>query len=92
MVKIKFTNAEVHDYGYGLQINNESLEDIITKALGANHERFQANACDVTVLIEPHPQNVTIEDDGKMYCSLAELEAVFNGRNNEENTEAESES
>lgn len=35
MVKISFTNAQVRDSGYGLQVNGESLADIISMALGA---------------------------------------------------------
>ena len=35
MVKTSFTNAQVRDSGYGLQVNGESLADIISMALGA---------------------------------------------------------
>ena len=31
MLKISFTNAEVSDHGYGLEVNGKSLEDIISK-------------------------------------------------------------
>jgi len=34
MLKISFTNAEVSDHGYGLEVNGKSLEDIISIALG----------------------------------------------------------
>lgn len=34
MLKISFTNAEVSDHGYGLEVNGKSLEDIISTALG----------------------------------------------------------
>lgn len=30
MLKISFTNAEVSDHGYGLEVNGKSLEDIIS--------------------------------------------------------------
>ena len=30
MLKISFTNAEVSDHGYGLDVNGKSLEDIIS--------------------------------------------------------------
>lgn len=33
MLKISFTNAEVSDHGYGLEVNGKSLEDIISTAL-----------------------------------------------------------
>ena len=36
MLKISFTNAEVSDHGYGLEVNGKSLEDIISTALGTN--------------------------------------------------------
>ena len=32
MLKISFTNAEVSDHGYGLEVNGKSLEDIISTA------------------------------------------------------------
>lgn len=34
MLKISFTNAEVSDHGYGLEVNGKSLGDIISTALG----------------------------------------------------------
>lgn len=34
MLKISFTNAEVLDHGYGLEVNGKYLEDIISTALG----------------------------------------------------------
>lgn len=36
MLKISFTNAEVSDHGYGLEVNGKSLEDIISTAF-RNH-------------------------------------------------------
>lgn len=33
MLKISFTNAEVSDHGYGLEVNDKSLEDIISTEL-----------------------------------------------------------
>ena len=29
MLKISFTNAEVSDHGYGLEVNGKSLEDML---------------------------------------------------------------
>ena len=34
MLKLEFKGAEVHDGGYGLEVNGKSLEDIISIALG----------------------------------------------------------
>ena len=60
MLKISFTNAEVSDHGYGLEVNGKSLEDIISTALGTKLKgnggygsglpSFNSNSCDVTVL------------------------------------------
>lgn len=103
MIKISFANAQVRDGGYGLHVNGERLEDIISMALGTKakdinygdprYEKlksFEANSCDVTVVISPHPQEVMIEDDNNRYCSLEELEESINERITEETTEAES--
>ena len=64
MLKISFTNAEVSDHGYGLEVNGKSLEDIISTALGTKLKgnggygsglpSFNSNSCDVTVIINPH--------------------------------------
>ena len=63
MLKISFTNAEVSDHGYGLEVNGKSLEDIISTALGTKLKgnggygsglpSFSSNSCDVTVTINP---------------------------------------
>lgn len=60
MLKISFTNAEVSDHGYGLEVNGKSLEDIISTALGTKLKgnggygsglpSFNSNSCDVTVI------------------------------------------
>lgn len=60
MLKISFTNAEVSDHGYGLEVNGKSLEDIISTALGTKVKgnggygsglpSFTSNSCDVTVI------------------------------------------
>ena len=103
MVKISFTNAQVRDSGYGLQVNGESLADIISMALGAkvkgvnygdpDYDKikpFESNSCDVSVVIYPHPQGVQIEDDSNVYNSLEELEEDLNVRIKQEITEAKS--
>lgn len=59
-VAITFTNAAVRDSGYGLEVNGQSLEDIISEALGtkvkgiewddprkAQLKEFNSNSCDV---------------------------------------------
>ena len=103
MLRINFTNAEVKDDGYGLRVNGKSLEDIISMALGTKVEgigysdprydsipKFSSNSCDVTVIINPHPQEVLIEDDEYKYESIEELEEELNGKYCTETTEAES--
>lgn len=103
MVKISFTNAEVRDSGFGLEVNGKSLENIISMALGTRVKdipygdprnkklkTFKSNSCDVTVIIVPHPQEVRIEDDTEVYESLADLEEAINERITEKTTEAES--
>lgn len=57
MLKISFTNAEVSDHGFGLEVNGKSLEDIISTALGTKLKgkggygsglpSFTSNSCDV---------------------------------------------
>lgn len=71
MLKISFTNAEVSDHGYGLEVNGKSLEDIISTALGTKLKgnggygsglpSFNSNSCDVTVIINPHKCTNTAE-------------------------------
>ena len=71
MLKISFTNAEVSDHGYGLEVNGKSLEDIISTALGTKLKgnggygsglpSFSSNSCDVTVTINPHDKECEIE-------------------------------
>jgi hypothetical protein len=103
MVKIYFTNAEVEDDGWGLRVNGKSLEDIISMALGTKAEgvsygdprqeklkKFKANACNITVIIDPRPKEVQIEDDDFVYNSVEELEEELNERIGTETTEAES--
>lgn len=103
MVKISFTNAQVRDSGYGLTVNGEKLEDVISMALGTKAKgvsygdpdydklkTFEANSCDITVIIVPHPTEVSIEDDDFIYHSVEALEEKINERIKQETTEAES--
>lgn len=84
MLKIQFTNAEVEDSGYGLKVNGKDLDGIISTALGtkvgnvagygSGLPNFSSNSCDVTIIINPHPQEVLIEDDNYVYNSVEDLE------------------
>lgn len=66
MLKISFTNAEVSDHGYGLEVNGKSLEDIISTALGTKLKgnggygsglpSFNSNSCDVNLNAQNSPQ------------------------------------
>ena len=85
MLKISFTNAEVSDHGYGLEVNGKSLEDIISTALGTKVKgnggygsglpSFSSNSCDVTVTINPHDKECEIETEDEVWHSVAEMEA-----------------
>jgi hypothetical protein len=84
MLKISFTNAEVEDNGYGLKVNGNDLNGIISTALGtkvggrcgygSGLPSFESNSCDVTIIINPHTQEVLIEDDKWVYSSVEDLE------------------
>lgn len=79
MLKLEFTNAVVKDHGYGLIVNGKCLDDIISIALGTkdgkdNRAEFESNCCNVTVIIDPQPVTVHIEDDEFKYDSVEELE------------------
>lgn len=100
MLKINFSNADVRDDGFGLKVNGESLEDLISEALGTKAKgceyndprlkNFKANSCDVFVIIKPNPQEVTIEADTGVYNSVKDLEDCINERLSKEITAAES--
>lgn len=85
MLKISFTNAEVSDHGYGLEVNGKSLEDIISTALGTKVKgnggygsglpSFSSNSCDVTVTINPHDKECEIETEDNVWHSVEEMEA-----------------
>lgn len=83
MLKISFTNAEVSDHGYGLEVNGKSLEDIISTALGTKLKgnggygsglpSFNSNSCDVTVIINPHKETRPLrirESRSQMYLAF----------------------
>lgn len=99
MLKISFTNAEVSDHGYGLEVNGKSLEDIISTALGTKLKgnggygsglpSFNSNSCDVTVIINPHNSICKIETADEVWHSVAEMEAEKNEQFQKENAEAD---
>lgn len=102
MLKISFTNAEVEDSGYGLKVNGKDLDGIISTALGtkvgnvagygSGLPHFSSNSCDVTIIINPHPQEVLIEDDKYVYNSVEDLEEdKANELNNKKDAEADPE-
>lgn len=101
MLKISFTNAEVSDHGYGLEVNGKSLEDIISTALGTKVNgtggyksglpNFNSNSCDVTVIINPHDKECVIETDKEVWNSVKEMEADKSEQFKKENAEADPE-
>ena len=98
MLKISFTNAEVSDHGYGLEVNGKSLEDIISTALGTKVKgnggygsglpSFSSNSCDVMVTINPHDKECEIDN---VWHSVEEMEAEKSEQFQEENAEADPE-
>lgn len=101
MLKISFTNAEVSDHGYGLEVNGKSLEDIISTALGTKVKgnggygsglpSFSSNSCNVTVTINPHDKECEIETEDNVWHSVEEMEAEKSEQFQEENAEADPE-
>lgn len=101
MLKISFTNAEVSDHGYGLEVNGKSLEDIISTALGTKLKgnggygsglpSFNSNSCDVTVIINPHNSICKIETEDNVWNSVAEMEAEKSEQFQKKNAEADPE-
>ena len=102
MYKIEIKNASVRDIGYGLDVNGKPLSEIISTLLGTkageklasrNEEldMFSHNSCDITVIIEPHPTDVRIEDEETIYNNVENLEAdrleQFNKKNQKTDTE-----
>lgn len=77
MLKLEFKNAEVRDSGYGVRVNGQSLDTIISMALGVDTNRgvdFKSNCCNVTVIIDPHPVTTLIETDEEVWSSVEEME------------------
>lgn len=101
MLKIQFTNASVEDNGYGLKVNGKDLDGIISTALGtkvggkcghgSGLPSFESNSCDVTIIIDPHPQEVLIEDDKYVYYSVKDLEEDKENEYNKKNEKTDPE-
>lgn len=100
-MRIDFTNAVVEDDGYGVEVNGRSLEAIISTALGtrlgdkggysSGLPKFEANSCDVTVIITPHPTECTINTTNGVWHSVKEMEAEKSEQFQKENAEADPE-
>lgn len=88
-MRIKLENATVKD-GYGLKVNGESFDNLITRAMRLNYgEGFNFNACDIAIAIYPQAQSCTIIDEKKgTFDSLDEMEAALS-HGNEETKEAD---
>lgn len=105
MVKLEFKGADVHDGGYGLEVNGKSLEDLISIALGTKVRgkdygygsglpSFSSRNCDVLVIIDPHPTVTNIETEEYKWDSVESMEeetAAEYERNKAENAEADPE-
>ena len=102
MYKIEIKNASVRDVGYGLDVNGKPLSEIISTLLGTkvgektafmNDEldMFSHNTCDVTVIIQPYPTEVSIEDDEYEYKSIKEVEDYRCEQFNEKNKKTDPE-
>lgn len=91
MVKIKITNASVSDSGYGLRVDGKDLEDIISEALGVKkyEGRFEANACDITVIIEPKESTFKVEREDGIFTSIEEMEAALHEHEETKETDTE---
>ena len=84
MLKLEFQNAVVEDNGYGLKVNGNSLEEVISTALGtkignrsgygSGLPNFKSNCCNVTVIIDPKPVTTNIETNEEVWSSVEEME------------------
>lgn len=75
MITLSFRNATVEDTGYGLNVNGRALEEILSEAMGTADfsetspyggsrrkvvGAFRSNACNISIVIDPQPQESTI--------------------------------
>ena len=84
MIKLEFRNVVAEDYGLGVRVDGRSLESIISTALGTavttagglrvSNNVFRSNSCDITVIIDPQPTSVRIEDGNNVFKSVGDLE------------------
>ena len=80
MLKLIFKNAKVRDTGFGLSINGESLDNIISTALGTKVDSnygvstFSSECCNVIISIDPQPITTFIETDEEVWHDVAEME------------------
>ena len=102
MYKIEIKNASVKDMGYGLDVNGKPLNEIISTLLGTKVgdtiawsskklEAFSHNSCDITVIIEPHPTEVHLEEDRFDYESVKEMEDFKREQFNKKNQKTDAE-
>lgn len=87
MYRVEFKNAVVKDHGYGIEVNDKSLADIISTLLGTivpskenfisvtRVGNFDSTCCDITITIDPKPVTEYIEDTDSVYHSVKEMEA-----------------
>ena len=86
MIKLKFTNAVVKDDGYGVEVNGEKLEEIISNALGTRAGKhygynaddtklkdFSSNSCNVTIIFDPSPRTVSIQNGEESWDSVEQM-------------------
>ena len=97
MVKLKFNNAIVSDSGFGIRVNGNSLEDVISMALGVKSSKaqykdvtpFNSNCCNVTVIIDPQPATTCIETDDYIWGSVENMEEDMYELKKTQKTDAE---
>lgn len=83
MYKLEFENVRVRDDGYGLEVNGESLSQIISTMLGARVGNnygynsglptFKSDCCNITVTIDPKPITESITINGTEFDSVEDF-------------------
>lgn len=88
MVQLNFTNVRLKDVGYGLEINGQSLEDILSAVLGVREmgdryhqgdrtgKDFEAQCANLSLTIDvlPVKSEVVFTDDPEMGNEECRLE------------------
>lgn len=100
MLKIEFKNAKVMDNGYGLYVNGNELDKIISTALGTRVDNtygynsglhsFNSDCCNVTVIVDPQPVTETVETEEEIWYSAEDLEECKREQYTEKAEKAES--